>query len=82
MSKHISNEDIVKRFVDAKAVDFKAIGNLVTEMGPELAISGLGSRMVLVGRPFIIACMMPPAEAAELVGELRDLETATALIGN
>jgi hypothetical protein len=69
----MTNEEIVKRFIESNAVDFKAIGNLVAEIGPQLAVSRIGAKMVLVGSPFIIACMMPAAEAAELVGELRNI---------
>jgi hypothetical protein len=64
------NEAIVKRFIDSKAVDFTAIGKLVSGMGPELATTDFGAKFVLVGRHFIIACMMPPAEAAGLVGKI------------
>jgi hypothetical protein len=79
MSKSVSNEEIVKRFVDSKAVDFKAIGNLVTELGPSLAASKLDHKMVLIGRRFIIACMMPAAELAELAGDLRTAELGAAV---
>jgi hypothetical protein len=79
MSKNVSNEEIVRRFVDAKAIDFKAIGNLVGDMGPDLAASNIGHRIVLIGRPFIVACIMPPAEAADLVGELRNINLAGTL---
>jgi hypothetical protein len=35
--------------------------------------------MVLIGRPCIIACMMPAAEAAALVGQLHGTGIAEAL---
>jgi hypothetical protein len=76
----ITNEEIVRRFIDKKAVDFKAIGNLVAELGPQLSASNLGLKMVLAGRPFIIACLMPAVEAAELVGELRRAELGATLM--
>lgn len=77
MSKTIHNEEIVRRFIDAKAIDFEAIGRLVTELGPELAATNIGYRVVLSGRPFIIACIMPAADLRELVGELRPLNVGT-----
>ena len=70
----MSNEEIVKRFVDSKAVDFKAIGSLVADLGPQLAASTLDHKMVLIGHRFIIACMMPAAELAQLAGELHQAE--------
>ena len=75
----ISNQEIVKRFVDAKAVDFNAIGKLVTDLGPALSTSEIGYRVVLAGRPFIIACLMPAADIRELVGELRNVNIRAAV---
>jgi hypothetical protein len=80
MSKNVSNEEIVKRFIDSKAVDFKAIGNLVADLGPDLAASKLDHKLVLIGHRFIIACMMPPAELAQLAGELRKAELGAAVL--
>ncbi len=77
----ISNQDIVKRFVEAKAVDFNAIGKLVTDLGPALSTSDIGYRVVLAGRPFIIACLMPAADIRELVGELRNVNVKAATAG-
>jgi len=77
MPKKIDNEEIVKRFIDAKAVDFNAIGKLVSELGPALSASNVGYRVVLSGRPFIIACIMPAADIRELVGELRPLDVGS-----
>jgi hypothetical protein len=64
------NEEIGRRLVEANAFDFKAIGNLVTELSPELAVSGMGMRILLVGRPVIIACLMPAGDFGERVGRL------------
>jgi hypothetical protein len=77
----ISNQDIVKRFVENKAVDFNAIGKLVTELGPALSTSEIGYRVVLAGRAFIIACLMPAADIRELVGELPNLNIKSTLTG-
>jgi hypothetical protein len=77
----ISNQEIVKRFVEAKAVDFNAIGKLVTDLGPALSTSDIGYRVVLAGRPFIIACLMPAADIRELVGELRSVNPKSTLAG-
>ena len=66
----MTNEEIVKRFIDSKAFDFTAIGRLVTELGPSLATSSRGAHILLVGRHNILACMLPPAEAADLIGDI------------
>ncbi len=75
----ISNKEIVSKFVESKAVDFEAIGKLVTELGPVLSASDIGYRVVLAGRPFIIACLMPAADLRELVGELRNVSAKSVV---
>ncbi len=77
----ISNREIVAKFIDAKAIDFNAIGSLVTDLGPALSTSDVGYRVVLAGRPFIIACLMPAADIRELVGELRNVNVKAAVTG-
>jgi hypothetical protein len=58
----MTNEELVKRFIDSKAVNFDTIGKPVTGLGPELlSASKTHINMVLIGRPCIIACMMMPA---------------------
>jgi hypothetical protein len=76
---NMTNEELVKRFINSKAVNFDAIGKLVTELRPELSASKTHINMVLIGRPCIIACMMPAAEAATLVGQLHGTGIAEAL---
>ncbi|HEX3619941.1 MAG TPA: hypothetical protein VHU16_06180 [Candidatus Udaeobacter sp.] len=39
MSQRISHQDIVKRALDAKAVNFAAIGKMVTELGPSVSLA-------------------------------------------
>jgi hypothetical protein len=75
----ISNREIVSKFVESKAVDFEAIGKLVTELGPVLSASDIGYRVVLAGRPFMIACLMPAADLRELVGELRNVSAKSVV---
>jgi hypothetical protein len=79
MSK--SNQEIVEKFVESKAIDFSAIGKVVTELGPALSASEIGYRFVLLGRPFIIACLMPASDIRELVGELRNVSIKPAIEG-
>jgi hypothetical protein len=75
----MTNEELVKRFIDSKSINFDAIGKLVTDLGPELSASKTHINMVLIGRPFVIACMMPAAEATNLVGQLHGTGIAEAL---
>lgn len=39
MAARISHQEVVKRFLDAKAVDFAAVGKAVAELGPSAALS-------------------------------------------
>ena len=73
------NEEIGRRLIAAKAIDFKAIGNVVAELAPQLAVSGIGHRIVLVGRPVILACILQAGEFGERVGILGDLGVSEAL---
>jgi hypothetical protein len=38
MANQMNHQDIVKRLLDSKAVDFNAIGKAVSEIGPSLAM--------------------------------------------
>lgn len=39
MSQRISHQEIVKKALDAKAVNFAAIGKMVTELGPAVSLA-------------------------------------------
>jgi hypothetical protein len=39
MSQRVSHQDLVKKVLDSKAVDFAAIGKVVAEVGPSLALA-------------------------------------------
>jgi hypothetical protein len=39
MAVRVSHQEVVKRFLDTKAVDFTAIGKAVSELGPTAALS-------------------------------------------
>ena len=36
MSTRVKHQDIVKKLLDSKAVDFTAVGKMVAEIGPSL----------------------------------------------
>ena len=76
----MTNDEIVKRLIDSKAVDFTAIGHLVTELGPSLAVGSAGAKFVLVGRHNILACMLPPAASSQLIGDIARGQLGQAVI--
>jgi len=39
MSQRINHQDIVKKALDAKAVDFAAVGKLIAELGPSVSLA-------------------------------------------
>jgi hypothetical protein len=82
MPKDLSHEDIARKFVEAKVVDFSAMAKLITELGPELAVNDQGWHGVNFGRFHTLACMLPAADVTRLVGSLRTAAlTATVLEG-
>lgn len=39
MANRVTHQDIVKKVLDSKAVDFTAIGKVVAELGPSLSLA-------------------------------------------
>lgn len=39
MSNRVSHQDVVKKLLDTKSVDFAAVGKAVAELGPALAVA-------------------------------------------
>jgi hypothetical protein len=39
MSSRVNHQEIVKKVLDSKAVDFAAIGKMVAELGPSLSLA-------------------------------------------
>jgi hypothetical protein len=70
----MENDAIATRFLEAKAINFDVIGDLVTKLGPELAVSRLAPKLVLIGRPFIVACMLTADESIRLINQFRTAE--------
>ena len=71
MPNHLSHEEISKRFVESKAVDFVAMGKFISEFGASLALDDQGWHGINIGRFNILACMLPAADVTRLVGDLR-----------
>lgn len=80
MSSGLSHDDISRRFVDAQVFDFSAMGRLIEELGPELAVSDHGWHGVNFGRYNILACMLPATDLARAVGSLRTAGLTAAAI--
>jgi len=70
MPKTLSHEDIAQRLIDAKVIDFNAMGKFIAELGPTLTVSSQGWHGINIGRFNILACSMPAADVARLVGNL------------
>lgn len=73
----LSHEDIAKRLIESEAIDFRALGAFVADVGPELAVHDEGLHGVAFGRYNLLACMMPAVDAAKLVGNLGDAARVT-----
>lgn len=71
MPKSLSHEEISRRFIESKAVNFEAMGKFISEFGASLAVDDQGWHGVNIGRFNILACMMPAADVVRLVGDLR-----------
>jgi hypothetical protein len=69
MANQMTHQDIVKRLLDSKAVDFAAIGKAVTELGPSLAMADDGVDLICgTMRTFIHLYQIPlptPVETPE-----------------
>jgi len=82
MPKNLSHEDIAQKFVEAKVVDFNAMGRWVAELGPVLAVNDQGWHGVNFGRFNLLACSMPAIDVVRLVGNLGAAGlTATVMAG-
>ena len=76
----MDNDEIVKRLIDAKAIDFGAMAKVFGELGPTLATSG-GLQGILVGKLNIIACFLPAdMRVPSMIGELGNLANVGAAI--
>ena len=56
MGDQIKHEEIVKHFLESKAVDFSALGKFVADFGSSIAFSSRGDYGVRIGHYNILAC--------------------------
>jgi hypothetical protein len=73
MSIRVSHQDIVKKLLDSKAVDFAAIGKVVAEVGPSLSMAdepweGFCGTMRTFVKCFIIHGLGTPVEDPAALG--------------
>jgi hypothetical protein len=71
MPKNLSHDEIAQRFVEAKVIDFTALGKWIGELGPALAINDHGLHGAIFGRFNYVACMLQAIDVERLVGNLR-----------
>jgi hypothetical protein len=76
----ISHEEIAKRFVESKAVDYNAVGRFIAELGPILATQDQGWHGVSFGKYNFLACMLTASDLNRLVGNLRTAELTAAVL--
>jgi hypothetical protein len=79
MPKTISHEEIAERFVQAKVVDFNALGKLITEIGPALAVNDQGWHGVSFGRWNWLACYWRVEDLTRII-DIRAAGQASAAI--
>jgi hypothetical protein len=79
MPKTISHEEIAERFVQAKVVDFNAMGKLITELGPALVVNDQGWHGVSFGRWNWLACYWRVEDLVR-ISDIRAASQAAAAI--
>ncbi|MHB1007970.1 MAG: hypothetical protein ACYC1E_01780 [Propionibacteriaceae bacterium] len=79
MPSKLTHEAISEKFLASDAVKFDGLAKFVSDFGPDLVSHDDGLHGVVFGRYNILACMMPAADVAKLVG---DLGIARQVAGN
>jgi hypothetical protein len=79
MSNRVSHQEIVRKLLDAKTVDFGAIGKVIAEVGPSLSLAdepweGFCGTM----RTFFHCYIINPPRGGVSVEDLSALRGATA----
>jgi hypothetical protein len=79
MPKTISHEEIAERFIQAKVMDFNAMGQLITELGPTLAVNDRGWHGISFGKWNWLACYWTADDLARII-DIRAASQAAAAI--
>ena len=80
MNRQLSHEEIAQRFVDAKVIDFTAMGKLVAELGPTLATNDQGVHGVSFGRYNWYACFWSVHDVTRFGSDLDAAKLTAAAI--
>jgi hypothetical protein len=82
MSNRVNHQDVVKRLIDAKAVDFGAIGKAVAELGPSLSLADEPwENFCGTMRHFIRLFILNPQGGGPVIEDLGGLRNAGGNIG-
>lgn len=79
----ISHEQIAQKFVDSGAYNFEAMGRLITEIGPTLAVADKGWHGISIGKYNLLACFLTPFDLGRLgalnpsIAAVRSIESMT-----
>lgn len=71
MTNHLSHEDIAARFVESGSLNFDAVGEFVSKIGPELATRDDGLHGVVYGRFNMLACFLRADDLVNVFPGLR-----------
>jgi hypothetical protein len=67
MANRVSHQEIVKRLLDSKAVDFAAMGKMVGELGPSVAMADEPWECFCGTMRYFFHCyVLPPVVSGEL----------------
>ena len=71
MPKPLSHDDISAQFLESGSLNFEAVGQFVTRLGPELATRDEGLHGVVYGRFNMLACFLRADDLHNVFGGLR-----------
>lgn len=77
----MKNDVVMQQLLDAKAIDFDALGSLVAKLGPQLALERTGHYMFHVNIRNIQACFIPAVELTREIEQAEILDLGAAVLG-
>lgn len=82
MSNRVSHQEIVKKVLDAKAVDFAAVGRVIAEMGPSLSLADEPWEGMCGTMRTFFHCYILPGTGGVTVENLEALRGASGELGS
>ncbi len=73
MANPLSHEDISARFLESRSLNFDAVGEFVSKIGPELVTRDDGLHGVIYGRFNMLACFLRADDLGNVFGGLRNV---------